>query len=37
MPSSTKLGRTLQQMPTIPDLIRKFNDFLKDEFRSCRA
>ncbi len=31
MPSSTKSGRTLQQMPTIPDLIRKFNDFLKDE------
>ncbi len=31
MASSTKLGRTLQQMPTIPDLVRKFNDFLKDE------
>ena len=31
MLSSAKSGRTLQQMPTIPDLIRKFNDFLKDE------
>ena len=31
MLSSAKLGHTLQPMPIIPDVVRKFNDFLKDE------
>jgi len=31
MLSSAKLGHTLQQMPTIPDVVRKFSDFLIDE------
>jgi Flp pilus assembly pilin Flp len=31
MLSSAKLGHTVQPMPIIPDVVRKFSDFLKDE------
>ena len=31
MSSSAKSGHTLQQMPTIPDVVRKLSVFLKDE------
>ena len=33
MLSSAKLGHALQEMPTILDAVRKFRDFLEDEFR----